>query len=161
MALPEQLTAWTEGLLANRDRSERFGAALRGLGGGADTVDRDAELRRLLVRRQARFAALRDAVTDPATTSFVLVLAAERLPVAETLDLRARLLELGIGVDALVVNRRSPADAGALLAARRESEERQLGVVREAVGEPIVEVPLLPGELVGEAGLGTLADLLG
>src|SRR5699024_1833043 len=31
LALPEQLTTWAESLLANRDRSERFAAAARGL----------------------------------------------------------------------------------------------------------------------------------
>ena len=60
MALPERLTSWTESLLANRDRSERFGAALRGLGAGEEHVDRDAELRRVLLRRRDRFAALHE-----------------------------------------------------------------------------------------------------
>ena len=161
MALPGQLTAWTETLLANRDRSERFGAALRGLGGKDGEVDRDAELRRLLVRRRQRFAGLRDTVTDPTATAFVLVLAAERLPVSETLELHGRLVELGIPVGALVVNRRSPGDAGDLLAARRALEETQLARVRRDIAAvPIVELPLLPGDLVGEAGLSAIADLL-
>lgn len=161
MSLPGQLTVWTETLLANRDRSERFGAALRGLGGGDTEVDRDAELRRVLVARRRRFAALRDAVTDAGTTSFVLVLTAERLPVLETLDLHARLVELGIHVGAVVANRRSPADGGPLLAARRTQEDVHMATVRaELPGIPVVEVPLLPQELVGEQALGAMVAAL-
>jgi arsenite-transporting ATPase len=158
MALPEQLTAWTETLLANRDRSERFGAAMRGIVG----LDSDAELRRVLLRRQQRFALLRDAIADPTRTGFVLVLTAERLPVAETLDVHAQLTGLGVDVAALVANRRSPADAGAVLAARRAQEDRQLAVVRDQIpGVPLLEIPLLPGELVGAEALRQLAELLG
>lgn len=162
MALPEQLTAWTEALLANRDRSERFGAAVRGLGGSGAEIDTDAELRRVLVRRRQRFTHLRDVVTDAERTAFVIVLTAERLPVAESLDLQAQLDRLGICVGALVVNRRSPADAGSVLADRRVLEDAQLRKLRAQVAEtPVVEVPLLPGELVGEAALARLADALG
>lgn len=163
MALPKQLTAWTETLLANRDRSERFGAAMRGIAGTQHDPgrDSDAELRRVLQRRQQRFALLRDTITDPARTGFVLVLTAERLPVAETLDVHAQLTELGVDVAALVANRRSPADAGDLLAARRSQEDRQLTVVRDRIpGVPLLEIPLLPGELVGAEVLGQLAELL-
>lgn len=163
MALPEQLTAWTETLLANRDRSERFGAAMRGVASTRHDpgLDPDAELRRVLLRRRHRFALLRDTIADPTRTGFVLVLTAERLPVAETLDVHAQLTELGVDVAALVANRRSPADAGDLLAARRTQEDRQLTAVRDQIpGVPLVEIPLLPGELVGMEVLGQLAELL-
>src|SRR5690606_30191994 len=110
LTLPEQLTAWTETLLASRDRSDRFGAALRGLGGGGEEIDRDAELRRILVRRRDRFSRLRDVVTDPARTGFVVVLTAERLPIAETMEVYEKLVDLGVDVSALVANGRSPGD---------------------------------------------------
>lgn len=164
MALPKQLTAWTETLLANRDRSERFGAAMRGIAGTRHDpgIDSDAELRRVLLRRQHRFALLRDTITDPTRTGFVLVLTAERLPVAETFDVHAQLTELGVDVAALIANRRSPADAGDLLVARRTLENRQLTVVRDKIpGVPLLEIPLLPGELVGIEVLGQLAEMLG
>lgn len=161
MALPGQLTTWTESLLANRDRSERFGAALRGLG-GEDRGDRDAELRRLLEARRDRFARLRDAVLDPGLTAFVVVLTAERLPVLETAELVGRLDELGIAVGGLCVNRRSPADAGGLLAERRHAEDAHLADVRRiAAGRPVHEVGLLPREPVGAEGLAVLAEALG
>ncbi|MGB0102481.1 MAG: ArsA family ATPase [Nocardioides sp.] len=162
MVLPEQLVAWTESLLANRDRAERFGAALRGLGGAEGDVDRDADLRRVLVRRRQRFTRLREVVRDPELAGFVVVLTAERLPVAETLDLLTQLGELHIAVDRVVVNRRSPADAGPLLADRRLLEDGHLAALERARPDlPVVEVPLLPGDLVGPSGLGVVADLLG
>lgn len=161
LALPEQLTSWTETLLANRDRSERFGAAVRGLGGGEET-DRDAELRRILVRRRDRFSRLRDAVADPARTGFVIVLTAELLPIAETVEVHEKLAGLGVDVAALVANRRSPADAGELLARRREQEDGHLVRLRERVPDvPLLDVPLLPGDLVGAEALAALADRLG
>jgi arsenite-transporting ATPase len=159
LAMPEQLTTWTEMLLRNRDRSDRFGAAVRGLGGTGGEVDRDAELRRVLLRRQQRFSLLRDVIADGLQTSFVIVLTAERLPVAESVDLHQRLRGLGVDVAGLVVNRRSPADAGDLLAERRMLEDAQIGKLADQVpGTLILEVPLLPGELVGEAELARLAD---
>ncbi len=161
LALPERLTTWTESLLANRDRSERFGAALRGLGGGEEHVDRDAELRRVLVRRRDRFAGLRDLLVDPERAGFWLVATAERLPVAETQALHTQLRALGIPVRRLVVNRRSPAD-GAVLTARRAVEDQHLAVLADAVpGVPLTEVPLLAGDLTGEAALAALAEHLG
>lgn len=158
VALPEQLTTWTEGLLAGRDRSERLGAAVRGLGGGEDTTDRDAELRRVLVRRRTRFSTFRDLLVDPSRAGFVLVTVAERLPVAETVALHEELGSLGIAVGGVVVNRRSPEDGG-LLAARRRVEEPHVATLQR-LGVPLTEVPLLPGELVGESALAVLADCL-
>jgi arsenite-transporting ATPase len=161
LALPEQLASWTETLLANRDRSERFGAAVRGLGGGEET-DRDAELRRILLRRRNRFSRLREVVTDPARTGFVVVLTAELLPIAETMEVYEKLTGLGVDVAALVANRRSPADAGELLAQRRRQEDQNLVRLRRQVPDiPLLDVPLLPGDLVGTAALAALADRLG
>ncbi|WP_036554488.1 ArsA family ATPase [Nocardioides insulae] len=172
MALPEQLTVWTETLLANRDRSDRFGEALQGLGGSASrgggradrrTSERHAELRQVLERRQQRFARLRDVVGDHELTAFLIVLTAERLPVAESLDLHEQLSGLGVDVGALVVNRRSPSGAGEVLAARREQEDTQLALLRARLpGVLLDEVPLLPGELVGDVALsGLAAELTG
>ncbi|TDC69698.1 ArsA family ATPase [Actinomadura sp. GC306] len=161
LSLPEQLTAWSETLLANRDRSDRFGAAVRGLGGGAET-DRDAELRRILVRRRDRFSRLRDVVTDPARTGFVIVLTAEVLPIAETMEVYEKLTGLGVDVTALVANRRSPGDAGELLARSRKQEDEHLVRLRRRIPDvPLLDVPLLPGDLVGTEALAALADRLG
>ncbi|PZU49039.1 MAG: arsenic-transporting ATPase [Arsenicicoccus sp.] len=187
VALPELMQAWTDGLLRRQDRSARFGAALRGLqGGGASDAGeraaadilgssrgggaaaptdrrsrRDAEIRQILDRRQARFADLRAVLQDPARSAFVIVLAAERLPVLESVELHERLTRAGMGVGALVVNKRSPADAGDLLAARRVLEDGYVAQLRDALPDlPVTQVPLLPDEVLGADGLTRLAAYL-
>lgn len=189
VALPELMQTWTEGLLRRQDRSARFGAALRGLErrpdpgeqAAADVVGvgsglrarradppaddrrsrRDAEIRTILDRRQARFRGLREVLQDRDLTAFVIVLAAERLPVLETIELEAQLQRARMQVGALVVNRRSPADAGPLLAARHEVEQGYVADLTSALPElPLIEVPLLPGEVLGEEGLTRLGEHL-
>jgi arsenite-transporting ATPase len=159
LAMPEHLTGWTESLLASRDRAERFGAAIQGLGGNDRGADRDAELRRVLVRRRERFATLRDTIRNPGLTSFVVVTIAERMPVLESLALHEQLVKLGVDVGGVVVNRRSPAEAGPLLAGRRRLEDAETAALREALPDtPLLELPLLPGALTGPAGVGAIAD---
>lgn len=186
MALPELMQAWTEGLLRRQDRSARFGAALRGLerrtdpgeqqaadivgarpgprretGGSDRRARRDAEIRAVLDRRQERFRALRAVLQDPDRSAFVIVLAAERLPVLETIELEEQLRRAGMQVGGLVVNKRSPADAGDLLAARHRIEEGYVAQLTSALpDQPLLQVPLLPGEVLGADGLGTLAQHL-
>lgn len=180
MSLPETMTAWTEGLLRRQDRSEKFGAALRGLGGDEDDpaarvlgdddrerpgdrrARRDQEIRRILVRRQQRFARLRELLRDAERTAFLIVLTAERLPVLETVELHAQLERTGVDVAGLVVNKRSPADGGPLLLARREQEEEHLLVLdRHLPNVPVMELPLLGGDIVGAEALSDFAELLG
>ncbi len=162
LALPGQLAGWTETLLRNRDRSERFSAAMRGLTGKADPApSAEAELRRLLQRRRERFENLQRAITDSERTGFVVVFTAEALPVAETIKVVDTLREMRVHIVALVANRRSPADAGELLHRRRAMEDRHLESVRTRIpGTPLVEVPLVAGELTGFAALENLAALL-
>jgi arsenite-transporting ATPase len=154
MALPETMSAWTEGLLRRRDRADKFSGALSGLGVRDPKAERDSEIRRTLLRRRERFERLRSVLTDPETTSFLLVLAAERLPVLETVELAGTLRKLGVPVGGLVVNKRSPDDAGGLLAARRAQEDEWLAVLDAELGDlPRVECELLPGEVTGVEGL--------
>ncbi|MBD8012991.1 ArsA family ATPase [Microbacterium sp. NPDC077391] len=162
LALPGQLAGWTETLLRNRDRSERFSAAMRGLAGTADPqAEAQADLRRALQRRRDRFSGMQQAIADPARTGFVVVFTAEALPVAETLEVVQSLRSMGVTVAGLVANRRSPADGGEVLAARRTVEDAHLQHVRDAVPDaPVLEIPLVPGELTGPEALTTLAGLL-
>ncbi|WP_418275056.1 ArsA family ATPase [Isoptericola jiangsuensis] len=162
LSLPETMGAWTDGLLRRRDRSERFGAAAQMLGGrGEAEAGRDAEIRSVLTRRRDRFALLREVLTDPARSAFVAVLAAERLPVLETVELVAQLEKLQVPVGGLVVNKRSPAGAGPLLDARRATEAEHLATLGDRLGHlPLDEVPLLPDDLVGPEALARLATYL-
>lgn len=165
MELPELMQSWTEGLLRRQERSARFGSALRGLrspdaeaSAGADRrARRDAEIRAVLDRRRDRFRLLRELLRDSRRTGFVIVLAAERLPVLETVELHSRLAAAGIEVAALVVNKRSPREAGELLETRRRLEDGHLeSVRRELPGLPVIELPLMGGDIVAAEGLGRL-----
>lgn len=162
LALPGQLAGWTESLLRNRSRAERYSAAMRSIAGrAAPEADAEAQLRRTLQRRRDRFDALHEAITDPAQAGFIVVFTAETLPVAETLEVVDALRGMHVEVAALVANRRSPADAGELLLQRRAAEDRHLVGVRARVPDvPLAEVPLMAGELTGAAALDELADLL-
>lgn len=169
MALPELMSTWTDGLLRRQDRSARFGAAMRSLdegaadivGGGARDpgASRDEEIRHILLRRRARFAGMRDLLTDAERAAFVIVLAAERLPVLETIELYGQLLRSGVHVAGLVVNKRSPAGTGDFLAQRRDQEHQHLDHVRQVLGPvPMIELPLLPEDIVGAAALAQFAE---
>ncbi|WP_309080549.1 ArsA family ATPase [Zhihengliuella sp.] len=162
MALPDLMTAWTDGLLRRREASERFGEAVVGLGGKRQAEDnRDARIRSVLTRRRDRFARLRGLLADRDRCAFVLVLAAERLPVAETIEFHEQLRAQGIGVRALVINKRSPGDAGEFLARRRKAEERYVAELRQAVPDPpVLNIRLAPDELRGLDGLWSLPDLV-
>ncbi|MCF7222387.1 ArsA family ATPase [Marilutibacter chinensis] len=181
MALPEMMSAWVDGMLHRQARSRHFGELLRGLGRddsvgvqvlGAhpgeegnrrsdDGEARNDRIRGLLNRRRHRFEHLREAVGDQARTAFVIVLTAERLPVLETVELHAQLRRSGVAVGGLVVNKRSPADAGAFLAGRARLEDGYLEELRMALPDlPLLQLPLLEGEPVGREALAAFATRL-
>jgi arsenite/tail-anchored protein-transporting ATPase len=147
MALPEMMSAWTEGLIKRREKADRFSAVLKGLasdssvsekafGGAADDLeeDRESRIRRLLNRRKQRFAGLRDTLADKYQTGFVIVLAAERLPVLETIELHAQLLRAKVDVAGLVVNKRLPDGVQGFLADRKVQEDIHLKTLTDKLG---------------------------
>ena len=177
MALPEVMTAWTDGLLRRREKSQKLGAAMRGLESGRERdrgqallgstaprdplEERDEEIRSILLRRRDRLASLREVLTDPALSSFAIVLAAERLPVLETIELHEELTRTGVDVGALVVNKRSPAGRGEFLERRRAMEEEHLASLRTALPRvPLQQIPLGEQDVVGAAALEQFARLL-
>ena len=174
MALPEMMTAWTEGLLQRQERSKHFGDVLRNFGkddsGLGESIlgretgsdeDRQQRVRQLLYRRRERFSQLRDVIQDQQRCAFIIVLAAERLPVLETIELQAQLQRSGIDVAGLVVNKRSPADAGSFLAERHAQEQRHMDTLRQSLPNlPLQELPLLAEDVVGEAALAAFGERL-
>ena len=177
MALPEVMTAWTDGLLRRREKSQKLGAAMRGLESGRERdrgqallgstaprdplEERDEEIRSILLRRRDRLASLREVLTDPARSSFAIVLAAERLPVLETIELHQELTRTGVDVGALVVNKRSPAGRGEFLERRRAMEEEHLATLRAALPRtPLQEIPLGEQDVVGAAALAEFSRQL-
>lgn len=170
MALPEIMTAWTDGLLTRREKSQKLGAAMRGLDAGSllgstqprdPLEERDEEIRSILVRRRDRLAGLREVLTDPAICSFVIVLAAERLPVLETIELHRDLVRTGVDVGGLVVNKRSPSGRGDFLARRRALEEEHLVALVQALpAVPVQQVPLGQEDVVGAEAISRFAGAL-
>lgn len=102
---------------------------------------------------------MRALLADPERTAFVIVLTAERLPVLESVELHGQLVRSGVAVGGLVVNKRSPEDSGDFLTARREQEERHLAVLRSELPDvPVLQLPLLGGDVVGAEAVGRVAD---
>lgn len=173
MALPEMMSAWTEGLLKRRDQAERFRDVWRKLGADKSvgkkllgkesdepdtTEERENRIRHLLNRRRQRFADLRDAITDSERTAFVIVLAAERLPVLESIELQHQLQRAGVRVGGLVVNKRVPQDAGSFLAERRRQEEEHLATLRQSLPDiPRQDIALVAHDVVGLPALEKFA----
>ena len=170
MALPEIMTAWTDGLLSRREKSQKLGAAMRGLDAGSilgsaqprdPLEERDEEIRSILLRRRDRLAGLRDVLTDGQVCSFVIVLTAARLPVLETIELHRELVRTGVDVGGLVVNKRSPSGHGDFLARRRALEEEHLAALAQALpAVPVQQVPLGQEDVVGAEAVARLAGVL-
>jgi len=172
MALPEMMSAWTEGLIKRREKADRFAEFVRELGNddsmsnktvGADSPQQEKEsrIRQILNRRRLKFVGLRDKLADTAMTSFVIVLAAERLPVLETIELHEKLHRTGINVDCLVVNKRSPAEGSEFLRERHAQEAEHLKLLDKSLRSvPRQELSLYAHDVVGLDALERFAEKL-
>lgn len=173
MVLPEMMSAWTEGLIKRREKADRFAEVVRDLGrdssmedktiGGADMAEKEKEsrIRQILLRRRHKFTHLRDTLADAKLTSFIIVLAAERLPVLETIELYRQLGKSGVNIGGLVVNKRSPTGQGEFLEARRTQEDRHLATLAaELTAVDRQELVLAGQDVVGLAALEQFADSL-
>ena len=174
MVLPEMMSAWTEGLIQRREKADKFAEVVRGMGRdssiddkvfGNDAADsdkmRESGIRKILNRRRLRFTNLRDQLSDKEQTSFIIVLAAERLPVLETIELARQLKDASISVDGLVVNKRSPQGEGDFLEERHAQEQAHLVTLNKALpGIPRQDLFLLAQDIVGIPALESLARRL-
>ena len=178
MALPEMMSAWTEGLIKRQEKADGFAQVVKDLAReagsdssmqdktfGDDTVDaekmRESGIRRILHRRRLRFTHLRDQLSNAESTAFVIVLAAERLPILETIALHAQLQAAKVNVAALVVNKRSPADGGAFMQARFAQEQGYLEMLTEALPNlPRHDLFLLARDIVGLEALREFAEAI-
>lgn len=151
LQLPDLLTAWAEGLAAQRGRSARVERWARGLDGDDGPVE-DPVLRRLRARRD-RLRSARDRLLDDAV--FRLVLTPERLPVAETARALTTLGAAGLTVGAVVVNRVLPAEAdGEYVVARRTQQRVHVEDARGRFGaHGLVLVEQTPRDLTDRSAL--------
>lgn len=174
LALPEIMTAWTDGLLRHRERSSKLASVLARFGGGptsggddlslvdgpADT--RHEQLRGLLEARQAKLRLARDRLLDRDATAFLLVLNPDKLSVLESAKALESLDRARIPVAALIVNRLLPDQAdGAFVEARRRREAVHRDEIRRVFGHlPRIDVPLLPDDVTGLDALRQVGRLL-
>lgn len=167
LEMPQVLTVWAEGMMGRAKKTAKFHAAMEALPGDTKVSDtgpvaqRNARIRQILERRGELFSSFHRLLTSKTTTGFVMVTLAERMPVAETLELHDQLKEARIPMSGIIVNRRSPSDAGEMLAQRRRVEEEYLIQLRKQLKKlPLMEVELQQQELTGAAALEELADQL-
>lgn len=158
--LPPALDAasrWLERLFAPREQT-LFEPFLRVFVGEYAAAGDDVfERGRALLTRLAR---LRETLTDPAVSSVRLVLGADAAAVGDVQKAVATLSLFGCTVDALVVNRMLPDEAGGeFLATLREEQE----AVVSALGTAAAPLPVLAGPLTAAAlrGVPSLAALAG
>ena len=173
MVLPEMMSAWTEGLLKRREKADKFAEVVRDLSRDSSMEDKlfgdpadkekakESKIRQILLRRKNKFATLRDKLADSDMTSFIIVLAAERLPVLETIELHEQLERGGISVDGLVVNKRAPKNSGEFLLERATQEDAHLATLSKALPSiPRQDLFLIAQDVVGLAALEAFSKSL-
>lgn len=173
MALPEMMSAWTEGLIKRRDKADKFAAIVANMSRDSDAdmggkyfdeapdAQKESRIRQILLRRRNRFVNLRNALTDDANTSFVIVLAAERLPVLETIELERLLKRTHVSVGALIVNKRMPPGKSEFMDERKAQEEKHLQVLKRALPSiPRQDLFLVAHDVVGLKALELFAKEL-
>lgn len=166
LGLPEAMEGWVAGLVARRRKLSSLGRMWRNVAGAAAGSERDEEpvdpVLEALERRQARFRAARDIVTDRDRAGFLFVVTPERLPILETRRAVDALEGYRIPVTGLVVNRVLPAEAdGEFLGRRREREASYLAMIDRELGAlQRWRVPLREEDVVGVDALRRLASRL-
>jgi arsenite-transporting ATPase len=177
LSLPEIMTAWTEGLIRYRERSDEMGRAIDRLGSRDkdhlpfmdppklkdDTADRFRRIRELLLERRRVFRDARKLLVDAGACGFLIVVNAEKLPILESARAMRTLREFGMSVAGVVVNRVLPRDEpGEFLERRRERERVYLQLIEEEfAGVPRVQIPMFERDVGGLAELrlvGTSLD---
>ena len=167
LEMPHMLSVWAEGMMGRARKTAQFHEALEALPGGHAAAEpgpvaaRNARIRQILTRRMALFSAFQRLLTSKTTTGFVMVTLAERMPVAETLELKSQLEAAKIPIVGAIVNRRSPDDAGQILTKRRSLEAEHLAHLRKKLRDiPVLEIELQEHELTGLRALKPLAAQL-
>ena len=166
LTLPEQLSTWTEELLKSRSRADQYSAVLGSIIGkraddGERETDRDTHLRRTLIARQKKLSDLRDTLRG-GDAGFVVVTLGEPMPVLEAVETVKELTDMDVTLRSVVVNRRSPTDAGEFLAHRHELEADQVAQLKKRIVArvPVREVPLLAEPPEGAQGVALITATL-
>ncbi len=156
LSLPELMTLWIDGLIARRRKLNVLSRMWRTVSQGSDAADGTTDsVLDALEERKKRFARARVLMTDRRRASFVFVLVAERLPLAETKKAVGVLERNGIPIGAIVVNQLLPLDAeGEFVSRRRASAQETLDQVGQKFADyRVLRIPLLERDVVGVEGL--------
>lgn len=98
---------------------------------------------------------------DPEITTVRLVTNPEKMVIAETRRAYTYLCLYGYPVDAVIVNRYLPEEVGGYLQHWREVQAENLKTIEESFkGLPLLHVPMLPDELMGQEALRRVAEIL-
>jgi arsenite-transporting ATPase len=107
----------------------------------------------------ARFGRVIEMMRDPAQSTFAFVMYPEATPIVEAARAIEELASLGIPLGLVVANMVLPDEASRtpFARARRQMQQDYLADIEGRFGVPVLEVPLLDGEVIG---LGRLSELL-
>ncbi|MBT8462084.1 MAG: ArsA family ATPase [Gemmatimonadetes bacterium] len=164
LSLPELMTAWMTGLIAQRKKITTLGRMWRNVAGdsaGSENRGRDVVLEALEERRE-RFEVAREVLRDPGQTAFLFVAIAERLPVLETHRIMTALSGQGIPVGGVIVNQVMPdSSTDDFMIRRKRRESATVEDIEDRFSEwPLGYLPLLDRDPVGAERLVGLLDLL-
>ena len=159
LSLPEATRWWVERIAPIGRRVSRIGRTVdpeddrrpHARGGGLPAAER-------LLRRLEH---LHNILVDPAQTSVRMVLALEKLSIAEARRSFTYFHLFGYPSDLVVANRVLPADAGGYFAPMRAAQQRYLPEVEQEFGPvPVRTVPYFDREMVGIDRLRELGEAL-
>jgi arsenite-transporting ATPase len=177
LSLPEIMAAWSDGMLAQQERSRHWGRLLAKFGGpkpkgdelsyidhGPERRSNDSasQIRSLLLERRRKFYRARRLLLDANLTTFLLVLIPERLPILESQKALRMLRRFQVPVAGMVINRLLPNSAeGEFFKKRREQEAAYLREIDQAFGALArYRVPLLERDVHGFAALRRIGEFL-
>jgi arsenite-transporting ATPase len=109
---------------------------------------------------KARFGGVIEMMRDPAQSTFAFVMYPESTPIVEAARAISELKTLGIPLGLVVANMVLPDEASRTpyARARRQMQQGYLADIEARFAVPILEVPLLDGEVVGLERLTELLD---
>jgi arsenite-transporting ATPase len=159
LRMPEAITTWIQALVKHRRAIIEFD---RGAEQSREAAAAADPVLAALERRHDRLSQLRKIISDRRRTSFVLVGVPERLVIEETARAAEQLVETGVDVGGLIVNRVLPDGlAGEFYESRKAQEAVYLSEIsRRFPRLPRVIVRQLPRDVYGVESLGVISTQL-
>jgi arsenite-transporting ATPase len=159
LRMPDAMTTWIQALVRHR-------RAVVEIDRGAEQSSAEAEaadpVLAALTRRHERLGHMRATMTDRARTTFALVTIPERLAIEESARAEELLVDTGVNVGGLIVNRVLPDDLEGEFYQSRKAQEREYldEIDRRFKHLARVRVRQLPRDVYGMASLGIVSEEL-